>query len=222
MTTLRAQRLKVLVAIGSIAFLAVFALATASAQAPSGSAPASFRDCAVCPEMIEVPPGGFEMGSPDAEPGRYPNEGPRRTVTFARPFAVGRYSVTFSEWDACVADGGCGGHRPNDSGWGRDKQPVIDVSWEDATRFVDWLSSKTGKRYRLPSEAEREYVARAGTKDCFWWGCTVVPARANYNHRQNDFYGGTLGEPPRKPLPVSSKTCPSANKAINSFSMRGV
>lgn len=193
-----------LVAIGSAVVLALFGLATASAQAHAGSVPASFKDCPVCPEMIEVAAGSFTMGSPDTEPGRYPNEGPQRTVTLARPFAVGRYSVTFSEWDACVADGGCGGHRPDESGWGRDKQPVINVSWEDATRFAEWLSSKTGKRYRLPSESEREYFTRAGTKDCFWWGCTVVPAQSNYNHGQNDRYGGVLGDPPRKPLHVAS------------------
>lgn len=188
----------------SAACFVLLAVATASAQAPSGAMPTLFKDCASCPEMIEVPAGSFTMGSPDSEPGRYPNEGPQRHVTFAHPFAVGRYSVTFSEWDACVGDGGCGGYRPDDSGWGRDKQPVINVSWEDAMLYVQWLSSRTGKLYRLPSEAEREYVARAGTTDCFWWGCTVVPAQANYRHSQNDRYGGVLGEPPRKTLSVDS------------------
>jgi formylglycine-generating enzyme required for sulfatase activity len=182
----------------------LLAAANVSAEARRGAVATSFKDCAVCPELIEVLAGSFTMGSPDSEPGRYPNEGPQRSITFAHPFAVGRYSVTFSEWDACVADGGCGGYRPDDSSWGREKQPVINVSWEDATLYTQWLSSKTGKRYRLPSEAEREYFARAGTKDCFWWGCTVVPAQANYNHRQNDRYGGVLGEPPRKTLPVDS------------------
>jgi formylglycine-generating enzyme required for sulfatase activity len=89
-------------------------------------------------------------------------------VSIAAPFAVGRYAVTFDEWDACVADGGCNGYRPSDEGWGRGKHPVINVSWEDAKAYVSWLSRKTGKTYRLLSEAEREYVTRAGTTTPFW------------------------------------------------------
>ena len=95
------------------------------------------------------------------------------------PFAVGVYEVTFGEWDACVAGGGCGGYRPNDEGWGRGRRPVMNVSWDDAQAYVRWLSGRTGKAYRLPSDAEWEYVARAGTRMRYWWGDDVGHNRAN-------------------------------------------
>ena len=136
-----------------------------------------FRDCPGCPEMVVVPAGSFMMGSPEA--GRYDDEGPVHRVTIARPFAVGVYEVTFGEWDACVAGGGCGGHRLDDWGWGRGRRPVIYVSWEDAQAYVRWLSGKTGKAYRLLSESEWEYVARAGTTTRYWWGDGIGRNRAN-------------------------------------------
>ena len=129
-----------------------------------------FRDCADCPEMVVVPSGSFMMGSPESEEGRDKDEGPRYCVRIPAPFAVGRFEVTFSEWDACVSDGGCGGYRPKDRDWGRDRRPVIYVSWNDAKRYVSWLSKKTGRGYRLLSEAEWEYVARAGTTTRYHWG----------------------------------------------------
>ena len=141
----------------------------------------SFRDCAACPEMTSIPAGSFMMGSPEGEPGRLADEGPQHKVTISRPFAIGKYAVTFAEWDACVADGGCGGYKPGDNGWGRGDRPVIFVSWGDAQAYVAWLSAKTGKTYRLPTEAEWEYAARAGTSTPFWWGTTISPDQANYN-----------------------------------------
>jgi len=130
---------------------------------PQSLAPgARFRDCERCPEMVVVPGGLFEMGSPPGERDRRANEGPQRKVTIARPFAVGRFEVTFEEWEACLLDGGCD-RWPADQGWGRGKRPVIDVSWEDAIRYVAWLSKRSGHAYRLLSEAEWEYVARAGS-----------------------------------------------------------
>ena len=130
----------------------------------------TFSDCPDCPEMVVVPSGSFMMGSPVSEEGHYDDEGPRHRVTIPAPFAVGRFEVTFSEWDACVSDGGCGGYRPKDRGWGRDRRPVIYVNWKDAQRYVSWLSQKTGHGYRLLSEAEWEYVARAGTTTRYHWG----------------------------------------------------
>ena len=120
----------------------------------------TLSDCDGCPELVPVPPGSFAMGSPRSEKGRSHDEGPVRRVTISEPFAVGKYEVTFAEWDACVSAGGCGGHRPSDSGWGRGNRPVIDVSWKDAQAYVVWLSEVTGKRYRLLSESEWEYAAR--------------------------------------------------------------
>lgn len=133
-----------------------------------------FRDCATCPEMVVVPAGRLPPGADASQ---------RRPVVRAvrQPFAVGRFAVTFDEWDVCVADGGCNGHRAADQGWGRGNRPVIDVSFEDATAYVAWLSAKTGKRYRLPTATEREFVARAGTATAYWWGDDIDLDRANYD-----------------------------------------
>jgi len=131
------------------------------------------RDCPECPELVVVPSGDFDMGGRDT-----PFEGPPHKVTISAPFAIARRETTFAEWDACVADGDCK-YRPDDHGWGRGPQPVIDVSWEDAKVFVAWLTRKTGRAYRLPSEAEWEYAARAGTTSKYWWGKDVGKGYAN-------------------------------------------
>ena len=138
----------------------------------------TFRDCAGCPEMVVVPSGSYRMGSPADEAERDADEGPVRGVTIGEPFAVGRYEVTFAQWDACYRAGGCS-HRPDDQGWGRGSRPVVDVSWLDAQAYVRWLSGETGHSYRLPSEAEWEYAARAGTTTRYWWGDGIGRNRAN-------------------------------------------
>jgi formylglycine-generating enzyme required for sulfatase activity len=138
-----------------------------------------FRDCADCPEMIPLSGGAFFLGSPWFENGRSPDEGPRRLVNVGA-FAVGRFEVTFAEYDACVADGGCA-QRPNDSGWGRGRRPVTKVSWEDAQSYVRWLSAKTGHGYRLLTEAEWEYAARAGSTTPYWTGATIAESQARYS-----------------------------------------
>ena len=137
-----------------------------------------FRDCAECPEMVVVPEGAYMMGSPADEPGRWEDEGPRHRVRIARPFAMGRYEVTFAEWDACGRAGGCS-HAPGDEGWGRGSRPVIHVRWKDAKEYVGWLSEKTGRTYRLPSESEWEYAVRADTDTPYYWGAEAGQGRAN-------------------------------------------
>lgn len=130
----------------------------------------SFTDCPDCPAMVVVPSGNFLMGSRPDEKGRFDNEGPQRKVTIAKPLAVGKFEVTFAEWDACVSAGGCK-YRPGDNGWGRDKRPVMRVSWDDITKdYLPWLVLKTGKPYRLLTEAEWEYAARAGSITPFSFG----------------------------------------------------
>ncbi len=164
----------------------------------------SFKDCPNCPEMVVAPAGSFSMGSPASEPERYDDEGPQHKVTIPKPFAVGRFAVTFAEWDACVADGGCGGYKPSDQGWGRDDRPVINVSWNDAQTYVTWLKKKTGKTYRLLTESEREYAARAGTTTPFWWGKSITPEQANYNGTNIYAGGGEKGSYREKTVPVKS------------------
>jgi len=131
-----------------------------------------FRDCPDCPEMVVVPAGDFDMGSTESE-----FEKPVHRVTVTKAFAIGRREVTFEEWDQCAATGAC--YRPDDHGQGRGDRPVTDVSWRDAKAYIEWLSQKVGKTYRLPSEAEWEYAARGGTKSTFWWGRTVGARFAN-------------------------------------------
>ena len=101
------------------------------------------KDCNVCPEMQPLPTGKL---------------------------AVSKFAITFEEWDACVAEGGCNGYLPRDEGWGRGKHPAINISWQDAKAYVTWLSHKTGVSYRLLTDNEWEYAARAGTSTAYYWG----------------------------------------------------
>lgn len=157
-------------------------------QPGGGDAPAArkpgtvFRDAPDAPEMVVIPAGLFLMGSPEGEVGqrqRRTEEGPQHLVLIAAPFAVGRFAVTFDDWDACVAAGGCS-RRPSDYGWGRGRRPVVDVSWDDVRQYLGWLSATTGKGYRLLSEAEWEYAARAGTRSAYPWGDEPGTNRANF------------------------------------------
>ena len=158
-----------------------------------------FKDHEHGPELVVVPAYEFSMGSTD-----YDREKPVHKVTIPSPFVVGRFPVTFGEWDACVADGGCKGYKPADQGWGRDQQPVINVNWNDAKLYIDWLNAKTGKTYRLLSEAEREYVTRAGTTTRFWWGAAITPKQANYDGTEPYKGVGEKGEYRQQTVPVAS------------------
>jgi formylglycine-generating enzyme required for sulfatase activity len=142
----------------------------------------SFRDTLSSggkgPEMVWIPAGSFMMGSPKSETGRGSNEGPQRKVQI-RSFALGKTEVTFDEYDR-FADA-TGRKRPDDQSWGRGSRPVINVSWNDAVAYAEWLSGETGKSYRLPSEAEWEYAARAGMPTPFSTGTCITTEQANYD-----------------------------------------
>ena len=150
----------------------------ASAQLPP-SPGETFQDCDECPKMVVVPSGRFTMGSSKREVGRYDGEGPMRRVRIDYQFAVGVYEVTFAEWYACLDAGGCGSYVPDDMRWGRGNRPAVNVGWDDAQSYVRWLSARTGKKYRLLSEAEWEYVTRAGTETAYSWGDSIGVNRAN-------------------------------------------
>lgn len=120
-------------------FVALLVICFGAPIALAEQEPETFRDCGQCPEMVGLPEKGF---------------------------AIGKYEVTFDEWDACLADGGCNGYKPGEGkkaeSWGRGDRPVIYVSWEDAQAYTKWLSRKTGKDYRLPNEEEWEYACYGG------------------------------------------------------------
>ena len=169
---------RMILTIGVLIFLSLLLW---SQQDTGDSAPSpgeTFQDCAECPKMVVVPSGSFTMGASSSEGGN-DSERPMRRVRIDYRFAVGVYEVTFAEWYACADAGGCGSYIPDDEGWGRGNRPVVNVSWEDAQSYVRWLSGRTGKRYRLLSESEWEYVARAGTETAYSWGDSIGVNRAN-------------------------------------------
>ena len=131
------------------------------------------------PAMVVIPAGAFQMGCLLNDDVCDNDEQPVHEVTIGAPFALSVYEATFAEWDACVAAGGCDGYEPADRGWGRGARPVINVSWDDAQQYVAWLSLQTGAEYRLPSESEWEYAARAGTTTRYSWGDEIGVNRAN-------------------------------------------
>lgn len=134
----------------------------------------SIQDCDECPQLVVIPEGSFDMGSNSEGE----SERPLTSVSIRQPIAIGVYEVTFDEWGTCILEGGCS-TRPYSEGWGRGTRPVMNVSWEDTQQYLDWLSNKTGESYRLPSEAEWEYAARAGTSTDYFWGTDVGSYRAN-------------------------------------------
>jgi formylglycine-generating enzyme required for sulfatase activity len=181
----------------------------------------TFKECDACPEMVVSPAGSFTMGSPASEPQRDSDEGPQRRVTLSRQFAVGMFAVTVNQFAAfvqetgydtgseCYTYDGAKWEKQSGRSWRNpgfaqsDSHPAVCINWDDAKAYVVWLSRKSGKTYRLLSEAEREYVARAGTTTPFWWGSTASTSQANYNG--NYTYGsGSKGEYRLLTVPVDS------------------
>jgi formylglycine-generating enzyme required for sulfatase activity len=161
-----------------IVLLLILLVAALPVHAQDTPQPGSvFRDCDACPEMVVIPAVKYGFGSPPNEFGSPYNEGYVLDVEFARPFALGKYEVTFGQWEACVRDGGC--QPVDDKNQGGEQHPVINVSWHDAAAYADWLSAKTGKPYRLPSEQEWEYAAQAGTKRARFFG---IPREQTCQH----------------------------------------
>jgi formylglycine-generating enzyme required for sulfatase activity len=149
--------------------------AAAAPPAPSGqpAALAEVKDCPACPTLVYLFPGSFVMGSDSSDP----SEKPAHHVTLRTPFAIGKYEVTVKEWNACVEAGAC--QRVGQYASPTPQAPIRDVSWDDARQYLKWLSTSSGKPYRLPSEAEWEYAARGGTSTRYWWGDQMAPGKAN-------------------------------------------
>ncbi len=185
-----------------VAFSLIAGLAASADD--GGRSGKTFKECEVCPEMVVIPPGTFIMGSPETETYREEDEG-RHRVTIAYAFAVSKAPITWDQWEACVHDGMCNGKAVETAlraskegravvdhvGSDRGNHPVIGGSWHDAKTYIAWLNKKTGGgRYRLLSEAEYEYCARAGTTTAYWWGEEPSHEYANYGRDVGEELGG--------------------------------
>ncbi|MBB6086787.1 formylglycine-generating enzyme family protein [Wenzhouxiangella marina] len=191
---------------GSLAFgvllsMPAIGIAWGSESGAPESLPAIQPLCDRCPTMVRIEGGDFLMGSPNDEPQSFENEGPQHPVS-VRTFEISRTEITFDQWNFCVERGGCS-HRPGDRGWGQGDRPVIDVHRADVQEYIDWFSEFTGDSYRLPSEAEWEYAARAGTTGRFNTGDCIDSGQANFKASQ-PAEGCAAGEYRRQTLPVGS------------------
>jgi formylglycine-generating enzyme required for sulfatase activity len=178
--------------------------------------------CRIGLEMRVLPTGSYLRGSSDAEIAAlvktysndwYKNEGPQRRVTISHIVAIAKHETTFELWDLCVAEKGCK-TSPKDEGWGRGKRPAIDVSWDDITNeFLPWLNRKLGiaptapDRYRLPSEAEWEYAARAGTTGDYSFPSPITAAKANYD-ATSTHAGSPKGTYRQRTVPIDDGSFP--------------
>ena len=197
------KRLRLGIRMMAAAVLSIMGGLAASSNAAE-RAGKTFKDCEICPEMVVIPPGTFIMGSPETEKNRDQDEGVHK-VTIAYSFAVSKAPITWDQWEACARDAMCDGQavetalrldsegRPiqNYVDHGRGNHPVVGISWWDAKVFIGWLNRKTGKEnYRLLSESEFEYAARAGTTTTYWWGNEPSHDYANYGKDAGEDLGG--------------------------------
>jgi formylglycine-generating enzyme required for sulfatase activity len=218
-----------------IGIIATAMVAPALVQAQSERARAApkpgqtFQECRNCPEMVVLPGGKVTIGSPADEPLRRDNE-PQKEINFARAFAIARTAVTWDQWEACVRDRACDGiaidtalrldqngqPNPDYKDYGRGTRPVVGVSWYDAQAFVGWLNAKTGEddAYRLPSEAEWEYAARAGTTTAWPWGAQLDYDRGNFGVES----GGLGGKAEGRDVWVN-ETAPVGSFPANAFGL---
>lgn len=189
-----------------------------------------FKDCASCPEMVVLPAGEYLMGSPEGELDRRDNE-KQRTITFARPFAMAATPITWNQWEACARDNWCedaaielalkqgmnGQPNPDYRDFGRGTRPAVGMSWHDAQKFVGWLNWKTGSddAYHMPSEAEWEYAARAGTTTTYPWGDEINYDYGNFGKRTK----GELGGHVEGKDTFGDETSPVASFAPNAFGL---
>ena len=189
----------------------------------------TFKECRNCPEMVVLRPGTVTIGSPADEPLRRDNE-PQKEIAIRTAFALARTAVTWDQWEACVRDRACDGiaidtalrtgengqPNPDYKDWGRGTRPVVGVSWYDAQAFVGWLNAKTGEddAYRLPSEAEWEYAARAGTTAAWPWGTEL-----DYDHGNFGVEGGGLGGKAEGRDVWVNETAPVASFPANAFGL---
>lgn len=196
---------KLVISLGLLMVLASSMLFAANNNLSSGEV---FRDCTNCPDMIVVPAGTFMMGTPDDEASRNDDEY-LHEVTIARPFAMSRTEITWIQWEACVRDGACDGEavdnalrldmegnpNPEFKDWGRGNRPVVGVNWYDAQHYVGWLNRKTGNddAYRLVTDAEWEYTARAGTTTVYPWGNKIDHNFGNFGQGEGGLGGMAEG-----------------------------
>jgi formylglycine-generating enzyme required for sulfatase activity len=210
---------------GSVAQAAASAKKAAAIPRPGGT----FTECRNCPVMVVIPAGSFTMGTPPTEDHHRPME-KQHKVTIAKPFAVSRTEVTWDQWEACVRDGACDGMavdkslrvkadgtaNPDFVDWGRGTRPVVGVSWYDAQAYVGWLNRKTGHDdlYRLLSEAEWEYAARAGTTTAYPWGDKLDHNHGNFGKEEPGLGPKTEGRDA-----WANQTAPVASFPPNAFGL---